>query len=84
MPEDYWEDSVEVWPENWPVLHLFVGMQTQWNWAVGFGGGGRVGLRYEALYPQLDRLTGGDQSEWDVLFADVQHMEMAVLNQPRS
>lgn len=51
---------------------------------MGFGGGGRVGLRYEALYPQLDRLTGGDQSEWNVLFADVQHMEMAVLNQPRS
>ena len=80
-PEDYWEESVGVWPENWRALQLFVGLQTQWSWAVGFGGGGRVGLRYEAIYPLLDRIAAGDQAEWDVLFADMQHMELAVLHQ---
>ena len=48
-PEDYWEDPIEVWPESWPVLALFTGLQTQWSVAIGMGGGGRIGLRYEAL-----------------------------------
>lgn len=78
-PEDYWEESIEVWPENWDVLNLFVRLQTQWSWAVGMGGGGRLGLRYEAVYPLLDRMANGDQDEWNVLFADIQAMERAVL-----
>lgn len=81
-PDDYWEDPVEVWPENWNVLALFVGLQTQWNVAIGMGGGGRIGLRYEAVYPLLDRAADGDQKEWVRLFADVQAMEQAVLTIP--
>lgn len=77
--EDYWEDPVEVWPENRETINLFVRLQTQWNWVVGMGGGGRLGLKYEAVYPLLDRAAGGDQEEWDSLFADIQSMEMAVL-----
>lgn len=80
--EDYWEDPVEVWPENWGVLSLFVGLQTQWHVAIGMGGGGRIGLRYEALYPLLDRAADGDKREWDHLFADVQLMELEVLKIP--
>lgn len=78
--DDYWEDPVVVWPENWEVLSLFVRLQTQWNWAVGMGGGGRVSIKYEALYPLLDRAASGDQDEWDVLFSDIQAMELAVLS----
>lgn len=78
-PEDYWEDPVSVWPENVEVFSLFVRLQTQWNWAVGMGGGGRLGLKYEAVYPLLDRAADGDREEWDSLFADIQSMEMAVL-----
>ena len=81
-PEDYFEDPVEVWPENWGVLTLFVGLQTQWAVAIGFGGGGRIGLRYEALYPRLDRVAEGDSKEWNHLFADIQAMEQAVLMLP--
>ena len=46
------------------------------------GGGGRIGLRYEALYPLLDRAADGDKAEWSQLFADVQAMEQAVLMIP--
>ncbi|MHC3431471.1 DUF1799 domain-containing protein [Delftia lacustris] len=82
-PEDYWEDPVEAWPENAEPLALFVGLQTQWAWVVGMGGGGRIGLRYEAVYPLLDRVAQGDQEVWDELFADVRRMEMAVVNIPQ-
>ena len=40
---------------------------------------GRTGLRYEALYPLLDRHTKGD--DWDDLFADIRTMEYAALKQ---
>lgn len=79
-PEDYWEDPVEVLPENWEVLNLFVGLQTQWNWVSGLGGGGRAGLRYEAVYPLLDRLVPNDQEEWRAWFADIQAMELEAMS----
>lgn len=66
---------VEVWPDNWPAFHIFSSLQTQWN----VGMGGRTGLRYEALYPLLDRMAEGD--EWDALFDDVRVMEYAALKQ---
>ena len=78
-PEDYWEDPVSVWPENVEVFSIFVRLQTQWNWVAGLGGGGRTGLKYEALYPLLDRMCRGNHAEWDALLADVQAMEQAVL-----
>ncbi|MDR2297845.1 MAG: DUF1799 domain-containing protein [Comamonas sp.] len=82
VPEDYWEEPVVVWPENWEVLALFVSLQTQWAIALGMGSGGRIGLRYEAVYPMLDRVSGGDKQEWDRLFTDMQAMEHAVLAIP--
>ena len=82
-PEDYWEDPVSVWPENVEVFSLFVRLQTQWNWAVGMGGGQRVGLEYEAVYPLLDRAAREDQDEWGCLFADIQAMEQTVLVIPQ-
>ena len=78
-PEDYWEDPVEVWPENWEALVFFVNLQTQWVHAMG---GGRIGLRYEAVYPQLDRFADGDKAKWDWLFSEVRHMELVVLRLP--
>lgn len=78
-PEDYWDDPVEVWPENWEALGLFVRLQTQWNWIAGMGGGGRTGLRYEVVYPLIDRAAKTPE-EWEALFADIQVMERAALN----
>lgn len=49
---------------------------------MGLGGGTRIGLKYEAVYPLLDRAAQGDQDEWNVLFVDIQTMEQSVLAIP--
>lgn len=69
-------DVVAVWPDNWPAFQIFARLQTQWS----VGMGGRTGLRYEALYPLLDR-TAADADEWEALFDDVRVMEYAALKQ---
>lgn len=66
----------ECWPENWAAYQLFYSMGTQWSVGVG----GRTGLRYESLYPRLDRLAKTPE-EWDDLFSDIQEMEYAALEQ---
>lgn len=64
------------------MLQLFSSLQTQWAVAVGMGGGGRIGLRYEVVYPLLDKISKGDEAQWSQLFSDIQAMEMAVLQIP--
>jgi hypothetical protein len=73
-PQDFESEEVEVWPENWPVLDLFLRLDSQWQ----IGMAGRTGLRYEALYPLLDR-QGLTRDEWDEWFADVRALERAAL-----
>lgn len=73
---------MEVWPECRASLDLFVALQTQWNVAVGLGGGQRIGLRYEAVYPLLDQITDGDRQQWRELLDDMLLMERAVLEIP--
>lgn len=68
-------EVIEVWPENWRPWTLFTSLNTQWNVV---GTAGRTGLRYESLYPLLDRMTSTDE-EWRSLFEDVQVMERAAL-----
>lgn len=77
--EDYAEDMapVEVWPENHEITLLFRSMQTQWL-AVGGMGFIRHGLRYEALYPLLDRISE-DKDQWGENFAMIRAMEQAAL-----
>ena len=70
--------EVEVWPENWQAFTLFTRLSSQWF----VGMAGPTGLRYEALYPLLDRLTSSPQ-EWDELFEDVRAMEQAALGAMR-
>lgn len=65
---------VEVWPENWRAWTLFMAVGTQWNVGVG----GRTGLRYETVYPLLDRMTS-TEAGWQALFDDVQVLERAAL-----
>ena len=73
---------MEVWPENWESLVFFVSLETQWSYVMGMTGGGRIGLRYESVYPLLDRLTEGDKAEWNRLFGELRHMERVVLRLP--
>lgn len=42
--------------------------------------GGPTGLRYEAIYPLLDR-AASDGDEWEALFHDLQILEAASLKQ---
>ena len=51
-------------------------MSTQWSAGVG----GLIGLRYEALYPLLDR-AATDAADWDVLFEGVRAVERGALDQ---
>lgn len=76
-PEDYEGDIVEVWPDCWPAYCIFTRLTTQWN----EGMAGRTGLRYEAVYPLLDR-AAVCTDEWDDLFDDIRTMEAAVLTAP--
>ncbi len=39
---------------------------------------GRTGMRYEALYPLLDRIAADDE-DWKLLLTDVQTLEAAAL-----
>lgn len=67
---------MEVWPENWRVFVLFSRLKTQWS----VGMSGATGLRYEAVYPLLDREAQGAE-DWQELFHDLQVLEGAALKQ---
>ena len=75
-PEDFDGEEFEVWPENWRVFVLFSRLQTQWS----VGMSGATGLRYEAVYPLLDREAQGAE-DWQQLFDDLQTLEGAALKQ---
>ena len=75
-PEDFEGEEFEVWPENWRVFVLFSRLQTQWS----VGMSGATGLRYEAVYPLLDREAQGAE-DWQQLFDDLQTLEGAALKQ---
>lgn len=77
--EDYDADVVEVWPECWPAFELFARLRTQWT----VGMNGLCGLRYEAVYPLLDRMHLSP-SEWEQMFSDLQEMESAALSASHS
>lgn len=74
-PEDFAGDLVEVWPENLPALQMFQKIGTRWI----FGAmGGVAGIRWEAVYPLMDRL-GLSAARWEALLADLEVMEHAAL-----
>ena len=77
-PEDYETDPVEVYPENWPAVDVFIAMSTQWR----VGMAGATGLEYLVLFRLLDRRFG-DSDEWDGVFEDIRVMESAALEQMR-
>lgn len=77
-PEDYETDPVEVYPENWPALDVFISMGTQWR----VGMSGATGLEYLVLFRLLDRRFR-DAEEWQNAFDDIRVMESAALDQMR-
>jgi len=73
-PEDFPEELVEVWPENWRSYALFSFMRTQWR----VGMAGATGLDYGPLHRKMDRM-GLAPDDYDDLEADIQTMEYAAL-----
>ncbi len=69
---------VEVWPENWQTVGLFISVATQWR----IGMGGPTGLDYNVLFRILDNM-GCSRDEWDQLFDDIRVMESAALESMR-
>ncbi len=72
--EDFAEDEVEVWPENWPSVQFFIRISTQWR----HGFSGPTGLDYAATLATLRELHD-DQDERRRIFDDVQVMERVAL-----
>nr|WP_309832209.1 DUF1799 domain-containing protein [Paracidovorax wautersii] len=70
--EDYEDDDpVYIWPENSRAFHFFRRLGTRWR--IG-------GLRWEAVYPLMDRL-GLAPDEWDALLEDLEVLEGAALKE---
>lgn len=75
LAEDVQDDSViDVWPENWLPMQVFLSMRTQWR----VGMGGPTGLDYGALPSVLD-IQGVKRKERQEVFLAVQTMEQAAL-----
>lgn len=69
-------NAVEVWPDNWPTVELFMRLRTQWRASFG----GFTGLDYAAVYPLIDRLNLSPD-EWIETLDDLRAMESAALDQ---
>jgi hypothetical protein len=69
-----------VWPDNERAMDAFRRVGTRWMY--GAMGGVPTGLRWEAIYPLLDRM-GLASAEWDELVEELQIMEVAAINTMR-
>lgn len=65
-----------MWPDNERALQLLKQVGTRW--VPASMGGVPMGLRWEALYPLMDRLQL-PPAEWDALHEDLMVMEDAAL-----
>lgn len=76
--EDFADEVVSVWVENWPSVQFFARLSTQWR----HGMNGPTGLDYTAVLSMLRTLRLPRQQADDI-FADVQVLERAALMQMR-
>lgn len=70
------EIIVEAFPENWPVIQLFMSLCTQWN----VGMQGRTGLNHLVVLARIDRMKLSDE-EANQMFDDIFVMELAALEE---
>ena len=66
--------ELEIEPDNWETVNVFMRVQTQWR--QGFGG--PTGLDYPAVFQTMDRIGVRDAD--GEIFAGLQIMERAALN----
>jgi hypothetical protein len=72
--EDHPRPTVDLWPENEAALALFRRISTQWR----IGPAGAVGLDYNVVYREMDRLRLGDEGQ-DEMMAAIRVIEAAAL-----
>lgn len=72
------EDTVQVWPENWPAVGVFASLLTQWR----VGMAGMVGLDYGVL-PTVFRMRGVPRKDWTEMFDLIRVMEDAAMKEMR-
>lgn len=80
--EDFEAEEVEVFPENIPALELLQRIGTRWvSVSLGGMGGGTVvtGIRWEAVYPLMDRM-GLSPEDFEALLCDLEVMEREALS----
>lgn len=68
--EDYPDQMIDVWPDVWPALQIFVSLSTQWR----VGAGGCTGLDYLAV-PMVLRMRRVKRDDWEPIFDDLRVME---------
>ena len=78
--EDYETEVLVVWPDNERAMALFRLVGTRWVTAPV--GGLPLGLRWEAIYPLMDRLNL-DGPDWDSLHGDLMVLEDAAMDTMR-
>ena len=79
-PEDY-DETFEVWPDNWKAFLVMDSMGTQWR----TGACGATGLDYGVL-PNVMKLVGVSAKDRPGVFQDIRVMEseaIAVMAQAR-
>ncbi|HVR48681.1 MAG TPA: DUF1799 domain-containing protein [Pseudorhodoferax sp.] len=74
--EDYTTDIVEVWPDNELALSVFKRVGTKWM--IQAMSAVPYGLRWEAMYPLMDR-EGLDDAGWNDLHDALTEMEHAAI-----
>lgn len=72
--EDYETEILTVWPDNEQAMALFNRIGSRWM----HGMNGVTGIRWEAVYPLMDRM-GLESEAWDDLLSDLEVMESAAL-----
>jgi hypothetical protein len=72
------QDVVDIWPENQLAYEFMAGLGTRWNFVVGGKHLLATGLRWEAIYPLMDRLDL-DSERWHDLRWALEVMEPAAL-----
>lgn len=74
--DDYDTESLIVWPDNLLAFSLFRRVGSKWVYPSM--GGVPLGLRWEAIYPLMDR-QGLGPDEWDDLHDALSVMEQSAI-----
>lgn len=68
------QTHLDVWPENWPALCVFLRLQNQWT----VGNSGAIGLNYSSLQLWLG-IEDVPRADWWQVTQDMQTLESETL-----